>query len=147
MIRDERGLTSTISYTLTIVIATVLVTGLIVAAGGEVDSQRSDTVEAQMDVVGQQVAGNLEAADRLVRSTDGDPDSLTLYRDLPDQLLGAEYDVGINDTGVVVRSQLSDQTVAVVHVSATDVEESTIQGGSIVIEYDDTADELEVAND
>lgn len=134
MLRDDRAVTSPISYALTIAIATILITGLVVAASGHVSDQRTRTAHAQMDVVAQQVAANLEAADRLVRSTDDDPD-LKLYRDLPDQILGTGYTVEVTDADVTVQSSLSERSVTVGHGSQTTVNPGSVTGGEISIEY------------
>lgn len=148
MIRDERAATSPISYSLTIAMATILITGLVVAGSGHVSDQRSTTARAQMDVVAQQVAGNLEAADRLVRSTDSPPSTLELERQLPEQVLGSGYTVEIDDSSdrVVVSSPISDRTVTATFDVETDVVGSTVRDGRITISYDTGDDELEVTD-
>ena len=152
MLDDTRGATSPMSYALTIAIATILITGLVVAAMGHVSDQRSRTTQAQMDVVAQQVAGSLEAADRLVRAdAGGDPGTLELERNLPKQILGTGYSVEITSSAVTVSSPLSDRDVRVAYHSQTQVVGSTVRGGRITVscgDYDATAGdkELEVHN-
>lgn len=131
------------------VIAVLLISGLIVAASGHVSDQRSRTARAQMDVVAQQVAGSLEAGDRLVRmDAENEPDQARLERRLPDDILGSEYTVHVTGSHVRVSSPLSDQDVSVAHQSETAVDSATIHGGGpIRVAYDDASDHLEVSKD
>jgi hypothetical protein len=136
---DDRGVTSPLEYVYTFALATILITGLIIAATNAAGDQRRRTADAQMEVVAQQVAGNLEAADRLLESAAGAPD-LRLERKLPDTLLGSGYTVtigtGSNPT-VAVTSSLTDRTVtATAELSATQIgTEQVFQGGEIEIVY------------
>lgn len=148
MRRDARGGTTPISYALTIVIATILITGLVIAGSTHVSDQRSRTAQGQMDAVAQQVAGSLEVADRLVRAdVDDEPSALELERDLPRQIQTTGYSVTITGSDVVVSSPLSDRDVRVSYEidPTTDIDtDTTVRGGTIVISWDTSSDELVV---
>lgn len=148
---DDRAITSPVSFTLTVAMAMLLVTGLIYAGSAQVENQRSATARAQMDVVGQQVAANLEAADRMVRASEGDPSTLTIERRLPTEIVGTSYSVTVETDAVVVSSPVLDENVRVPVEARTDVaasdggdSDATINGGQIAITYDSGDDELEV---
>lgn len=146
MTRADRAVSSPIEYVLTITIATILITGLIVAATGHVDDQRTRTTQAQMDAAGQQLAGNLERADRLVQmdsSDDPDIPELQLQADLPEQVLDNEYSLSVDDADseIHVDSVAADWTVTVEYDVGLDVEDDSgddpeLQGGPATIEYD-----------
>ena len=143
MIRqDERAVTAPLEYVYTFAIAAILVTGLIIGATNAAGDQRRRTVEAQMNVVAEQVAGSLEQADRIVQSTDGTPSTLTLEKELPDELLGGGYFVRITDTAsgakVTVSSSLSEADISTrVQLEATSVpsREQILDGGEMTIRY------------
>lgn len=155
---DKRGVTAPLEYVYTFAIATILITGLIIAATNAAGDQRRRTVEAQMDVVAQQVAGSLEDADRIVQSTDGNPDELELEHELPDSLLGSGYRVTIgsgDDPAITVSSPIADEEItAEASLGATSIPDAqNVRGGHITIRCVETgapttcSDELEVSND
>lgn len=142
---DDRAVTAPIEYVLTIAIAAILISGILIAATNTVGDQRSRTMEAQMDVVAQQVAGSLEKADRLVRADqDDDPNQLRVRTELPDEVLGNGYRVDIESSEVRVESAITDRTVRVPFDTDVSVDATTVRGGAIDIVWDGSSDELEV---
>jgi FlaG/FlaF family flagellin (archaellin) len=134
MMGDDRAVTSAVEYVLTIAIATILVTGLVIAATGHVNEQRSRTTTAQMDVVGQQIAGSLETADRMVRMADSVSD-LTVTEELPDQILANSYTATIDASEISVDSPVAEETVTVEYETETSVDPTpvAVRGGEIEI--------------
>lgn len=143
MIRqDDRAVTSPLEYVYTFAIAAILVTGLIIAATNAAGDQRQRTVEGQMEVVAQQVAGSLEKADGIVRRSDGDPSQLEIQRELPNELLGRGYSVRISQEApgarITVSSPLAtDDVTAMAELGETTVSsiDTVVDGGDITIRF------------
>lgn len=133
---DKRGVSRMLSYMLTVGIAMVLITGLFTAGSTLVEDQHEETVRSQMTVVGERVAGSLEAADRLVRSPN-ETRELALTRRLPSSLAGTSYAFSINETTntVVVRQAGGSLSVEVPFETQTHVEPTSVAGGPIRISY------------
>lgn len=150
---DERAVSTALGYVLMLGVATLLVSGLLVATGTFVDGQRDQTVRAGLSVSGQQAAGAIETADRMVRSSDADPSTLVVRQRLPSRIAGVGYTLRVNVTGGDVVLELSPavpdareyQTVTVPVSSETAVAETSIQGGPIAVRF--TGGQLEVRSD
>ena len=145
----ERAISPVFGYVLTLGISTLLVSGLLIAATGFVDTQRERTTENTLQVVGQQVSADIAAADRLHR-TDGATD-VVIERDLPESVVGSQYTVfvrsdddGPTDAYLRLTTVRPNVTVEVGVASETDVANSAVGGGEIEISYDGSA--LEVTN-
>ena len=144
---DERGISRLVSYMLTVGIAMILITGLLLAGSQLVADQRDRTTRSQLDVIGNQIAGSLEAADRIVRSTEAQPNELNITRSLPERAVDSLYSIEIRDEEIIV-SETGAGAVSVVvpYRTETDVETGSVSGGKIVIEYDQVKDELVISN-
>ena len=145
----ERAVSPVFGYVLTLGISTLLVSGLLIAATGFVDTQRERTTESELQVVGQQVSADIAAADRLHR-TDGATD-VVIERDLPESVVGSQYTVfvrsdsnGPTDAYLRLTTARPNVTVEVGVASETNVADSAVGGGEIEISYDGSA--LEVTN-
>ena len=146
----ERGVSPVFGYVLTLGISTLLVSGLLIAASGFVDTQREQTTESELQVIGQQVSADVAAADRLHR-TDGATD-VVIERDLPDSVVGSQYTVfvrsdneGPTNTYLRLRTVRPEVTVEVGIASETTVVDSAAGGGEIEIRVTG-AGNLEVTN-
>ena len=148
-VTGERGVSPVFGYVLTLGISTLLVSGLLIAASGFVDTQREQTTESELQVIGQQVSADIAAADRLHR-TDG-ATNVVIERDLPNSVVGSQYTVfvrsddGPTDTYLRLRTVRPEVTVKVGITSETDVVDSAAGGGKIKIQVTD-AGNLEVTN-
>lgn len=138
-----RAVSTTIGYTLTLVVTTLLATGLLVAGGDLVDDQRERTVRTGLEVVGEQVAAELAAADRLARTTD--PGNAQTRRDLPETIAGTGYTIdvklnGANERYLVLSTTDPDVSVGVnvTTVKTIDHNSTPIKGGDIRVSYADT---------
>lgn len=149
---DDRAVSPVFAYVLTLAIAAILTGGLIMAAGTYVSDQREQTGESELQVLGQQISADVAAADRLTR-TGGDAEA-SVQRSLPNGVVGSEFQVSIVDdtngpTQPYLELRMTDLDV-VVHVGLsvkTDVRESTVGGGDIVVTYDESTSELVLRND
>lgn len=61
---SDRGTSTTLSYVLTLSIATVLVGGLIVAGSTFVKDNREEVIRQELQVIGEHIASNIEQVDR-----------------------------------------------------------------------------------
>lgn len=141
----DRGQSTTLDYTLSLAVATLVLTALFAAAGDFVTTQREDVIRTELGVIGEHVASEVTAADRLVES--GDTDELVANRTLPDRVTGSSYSIAVeNDGGTARLITLStgnpEVSVTVTFRTETDLAETTLQGGDVTVVYD--SDELEV---
>jgi hypothetical protein len=144
-----RGVSAVFGYVLTLGISTLLVSGLIIAAGGFVDNQRELTSRSELRVIGQQVSGDIAAADRLVRS--GGSTRTEITRQIPERAVGSQYTVAVRTDGggptpayLELRTVRPEVTVEVGIANETVVAGSEVGGGEIVVRYDRSAGHLEV---
>lgn len=152
LVTDERGVSPVFAYVLTLGITTLLIAGLLAAASGYVEGQRESVGENELRVVGQQISADISAVDRLSR-TDG-ASNASVTRDLPRNVVGSTYTIHVRDDAdgpTVPYLELSmsnpDVTVqvGVVLAPGTSIVESSVGGGTVVVEYD--GGDLEVRND
>lgn len=135
-----------VGYALNLVIAAVLIGILVGAAGSVVDTSTDRAAENQLEVIGNQVAADVAGADRMVNAADGSGDPTVSVRvELPRRVAGEQYRMAFDDDGVTLMA--SDVTVRVgFAATTTDVTETEIAGGDVVIRYDTATDRLEVAS-
>ncbi|MGM0371373.1 MAG: DUF7266 family protein [Halobacteriota archaeon] len=130
----DRGVSTTVGYVLNLGIATLLVTGLLVAGSGLVGDQRERAAGAELDVIGNRIAADLETADRLVQRGDG---SVTVRTSLPASVAGNNYQVAIDSTGgnatVSVSTSDPSLTRTIPVVNETPIRSTTVSGGSIAV--------------
>jgi hypothetical protein len=145
--REDRAVSTTLSYTLTLAISAILVSGLLLAGGSYVDSQRDQVVRDELTIVGQQLAAGMERADRLVEAgIDNSNLDVQVTQEFPDRVTGSGYRVEVDGSNSVItlESTESDISVDVGFTTSTDVADSSAEGGTIEIDYDESADALEV---
>lgn len=133
----DRAVSTILGYTLNLAVATLLVTGLLVAAGGFVEGQQERAIRTELDVVGSRVAGDLGAIDRLVRT--GDDVSVSITVKTPTQSTGLPYLIAINESGndeIVLTTDDPAVEVVVPFTTETAVAAETVSGGTFVVQYD-----------
>ncbi|MFB6074433.1 MAG: hypothetical protein ABEJ89_05430 [Haloarculaceae archaeon] len=147
---DERAVSTTVSYTLTLAIAAVLVSGLLFTGGQFVSGQREQVVRSELRVVGQQVAADLQRADRLATAGRG-PTVVAIERDHPDAVAGTTYDVALESgpARLVLTATDPEVTVSVPLSVDRSVQAGAADGGTIVVRYDNVtgAGALVIEND
>jgi FlaG/FlaF family flagellin (archaellin) len=147
--REGRAVSPVVGYVLTLSVTTLLVSGLVIAAGGFVEDQRERTSRSELRVVGQQVSADIAAADRLNR-TEGATD-VEITRSIPERVVGSQYTVAVrtDSSGPTVpylelTTVRPEVTVEVAVANETAVAETSVSGGEIRTRYNSTSDTLEV---
>jgi FlaG/FlaF family flagellin (archaellin) len=146
--RDERAVSTTLAYVLSLAIASLLISGLMIAAGGFVETEREQVVSSELEVVGQTLVADLEGADRLASTIDG---TVSVRSSLPRRVGSATYTITLTDEGggvttVTLAASSVGVSVDVRLVTNTPVAAGTLEGGELVVVYDAAAasPELEV---
>lgn len=142
--RDERGVSVTVGYVLTLAIGAVLLSGVVIGVGGVVDAQTDRTVQSDLSVLGQTAAANVESADRLAHAAEADRPAAVGARnatvsvsvDLPTRVAGAPYGITVDDDAVTLRTERPEAALEVPHTARLNVTPTTVRGGPIRIEYD-----------
>ncbi|MFC7098600.1 DUF7266 family protein [Halobaculum marinum] len=138
----DRATSTALSYVLTLGITALLISGLLIAAGGTVDSQRTATTQEALEVVGQQLSSRLMAADRLVVAGG---DEVVVRGTYPDAVSGTRYTVTItpgDPVTIELAASSVDVTVTVAAATNTTVAPASVSGGDVEIVY--TGGQLEV---
>lgn len=148
---DDRGVSTVVGFVLILGITSLLVIGLLVGIGGFIDNQRQATVRDEMEVLGQQVAADIAASDRLVRAGG---ETVRVERELPGEVTGLAYTVTVTSspdassyvTTIELETSNPDISVDVSVRTATEVTGGSLNGGDLSVEYDSGPDELVVEN-
>lgn len=148
---DTRSVSITVNYALNLVVATLLIGGVLTATGGMVEDQRESAIRTELSVVGERIATDLMAADRLAEvGTTGvgsDP-TVTVSLSLPERTGGTRYEVSIRTSPdeIVLQSDRPEVTVRVGYHHDTPVQSATVRGGDlrIVLNTDPDPNQLEV---
>lgn len=147
---SDRAVSTVVSYVLTLGIITLLLTTLVGVFAPLVTSQQDDATRSTLEVIGNDIAGDLESADRLADVVDGG--TVELRTRLPDRVGGSTYDVEIESEGNSYKILLhSDDletpvTVSVVTDAEVETESNTLDGGILVITYDGDQEQLVIKN-
>ncbi|MEF8867572.1 MAG: LamG-like jellyroll fold domain-containing protein [Haloarculaceae archaeon] len=110
---DERGLSSTVSYVLALGITTLLVTSLVFAMGGFLESEADRATRQQLDALGARLAEDVAAADRLARA--GGNASVAV--EAPDRVVGVGYTVGLEHGSACDSSRFAADTCLVLRAA------------------------------
>lgn len=132
---DARAQAISLEYVLGIAVAVVLVGGLFVAGGNFVSDQQHTAARAELQVIGQQVAADVEAADRLAAAGAPDP-TVRVRRDLPRAVTGAGYRIELlARPDPVLRLNVTRPAVGVTveFHNYTDVGTSRVVGGPVIV--------------
>ncbi|AZH24987.1 DUF7266 family protein [Haloplanus aerogenes] len=152
MIRRDRRATSTaLGYVLSLGISAILISGLIVAGGGLMESQRDQSARIELQVIGQTVADDLSSAARLA---DCDSCEVRLRIDVPSRVAGESYLIQVDEIDgsppayryrLTLSTGRSNVAVDVSVRTSVPVAETSVAGGTMIVDYD--AGQLEVRND
>lgn len=140
MYNDDRAVSVAVGYVLNFAVAALLVSGLLIAGGGLIESQTKQVATDELSVVGHQLADELSSADRLVRA--GDVSTLSIRNELPRGTAAGGYTIRIDvdessDGGTIeLRTSSPEVTVTVPFRINSTLEEDQIGGGPVRIEYD-----------
>jgi len=144
LLSDDRGVSVTVGYVLTLAIGAILLSGVVIGIGGVLDAQTDRAVRGDLSVLGQTAAANVESADRLARAAETDRSnatdtmnaSVSVGVDLPDRAAGVPYRLSVDNDAVTVRTDRPAVTMEIAHAARTNVTPTTVQGGPIRIEYE-----------
>jgi len=134
-VTDDRAVSTTLSYVLTLGITALLTAGLVLTTGAVLETQKQETTREQLEVSGEQLASNLMAADRLA---DTNPESLAVRGELPQRAAGSAYVVTVDESAdeIVANASGVDVSVRVSFVTRLDVRGEPVSGGAFEIVLD-----------
>lgn len=145
-VNADRGTTTTLSYVLALSITVLLSSGLLIAAGGTVESVQESTAREELRVVGQAIDSRMLAVDRL-SSVGGE--TVVVEMSAPDRVAGTAYSVEVEE-GPPARLYLNatdiGESVAITVPTNRPVVPTRVSGGDlrIVLTDESGADKLEV---
>lgn len=146
---SDRGTSTTLSYVLTLSIATVLVGGLIVAGSTFVKDNREQVIRQELQVVGEHVASNIQQVDRYAVAAET-LETGNISQHFPSDVTGSTYDlhlVGGSDPTLYVNSTAPAISVNVDIRTTTDIGESDAGGGTVLVTCTGSdCDEIEITN-
>lgn len=142
---DQRGVSTTLGYTLTLTITAVLMAGLLIAGGTLVENQRERIAEDELSVSAEQLASGMSDADRLAGTvTEG---VLRVHVWLPERVAGGPYTIELeNDptaddqparATISARAQSVDATGELSFRTSVPVANRTVVGGPMVVSHRD----------
>lgn len=128
----ERALSTAVTYVLTLGMTAVLVSGLLIASGGAVEDRRDSVTRSQLTVIGEQLAADVEAADRLARA---DADRVAVESPLPERVADGGYrvHVAVEGRNVTLRLTTDAATVRVPVANETPVRAATLSGDDVEV--------------
>lgn len=146
----DRATSTTLSYVLTLSIATLLVAGLILAGSTFVEDRREQVIRQELRVIGEHLASNVEQVDRYATASDG-LGAASVELTLPARVTGSTYVVvleGGSDPVLLLNATNPDVDVAVnLTVRRPVASESFADGGSILVECETSASPCELRID
>jgi hypothetical protein len=147
---DDRAVSTTVGYTLSLGISALLISGLLIAGGGFLQDQRVTSTRSELTVIGHQIAADIASADRLVGT---DASNIRVQRNLPDRVTGSAYTVTVVTSGETHLRLTSAEPEVTVRVDVEaqfapgGLEQTSVDGGDIEVVYNpDGDDELVVRN-
>ncbi|WP_411963073.1 hypothetical protein [Haloferax sp. YSMS24] len=144
---STRAVSTTLGYVLTLSITTILISGIMVGAGSYVSAEHERVTETELEVVGQRLAANIEAVDRIASSSDDETTATVSSRlELPNRVAGTTYRINVESDELVLRSVDPEVTVRVSVQTETTLDSGSVDAGDVVVRYDAGDDDLEVTN-
>lgn len=143
----DRAVSTALSYALILGIVTLLLVGLTVGFAPLVESQQADATHATLEVLGNDVAGDIASADRLA-VTAGSHGTVVLRTRLPDRVGGSPYEIEIDEVNETTDEQLYEvaltsldhETSATVRVrTRTEIDvgaTDALDGGPLEVSFD-----------
>lgn len=154
MMADRRAVSTTVSYTLTLGVTTLLITGLLIAGGTFLETHQEETTRTELTVIGQQLAGLVSSADGLAAATT--QGSFTMSRELPATVAGSPYVIQVTNATAGGAARFTYELRLEAGNGGTDTVEVTTEtpvhaptsftGGDIEVSYNTTGDTLVIAD-
>lgn len=147
--RDDRGVSFTVSYALTVAIATLLVAGVVATAGFVLQEQREETVREELRVVGNDLSAVVMATDRLAAA--GNSSNVTVRRSLPARAINEPYTMTLTGTAdgatLTLRTSSPAVTVTVQLRTRTPLGDASVTGGPVTVVFRESTGELTIEED
>ena len=153
--RDDRAVSITVNYVIVLGITAVLISGLLIGAGGYVQDQRTNVVREQLTVVAEQLAAGITDADRLSRA-EARSLSVRVGVNLPARVAGESYRIAVDNVSAPgqepmeyelrLRSASSDVSVTLRLSTLVALEERSVNGGWVVLRLDASDSTLVLEN-
>lgn len=140
---DNRSVSTVVSYVLVLGIVAILISGLFVSLTPLVSNQQHDAVHTSLDVIAQDVAGDVETADRLALAA-GENGTVELQTRLPDRVGGNQYEIAVEEDEITVLTEDSEVIATATVRTETGIQETSLDGGDLVIRLED--DQLVIRN-
>lgn len=140
----DRAVSATVNYVLALGITAILVSGLLIAGSGYMESQRSIAVGDSLEVQNEKLADSIGDVDRLAAAMDNESGEAAIRVDLPSRVIDRSYRIAVtNQTAVDDRrhtyrleSSSGDIARSTTVRTTLPIEETSIRGGSIVVRYE-----------
>lgn len=141
----DRAVSTTIGYVLGLVIASLLISGLFIAGGNALETQRETAVESGLEASGERIATGFSDADRLVESARGGEVTVAVAVEAPERIASGGYAIrvtgGTDGPLYTNEIELEGSGGSITHTvrfrSHTPVSDRSIDGGTVVIRYVD----------
>jgi hypothetical protein len=96
MIRnDNRAVSIAITHALTLGITAVLITGLLIGAGGLLEDQENEAARGSLQEIGSDTVSHINSLDNL--NATGEQVNVSVRPDYPDRIVGEEYSINITN--------------------------------------------------
>lgn len=141
---SDRGVSTVVSYALILGIVALLLVALTMAFAPLVTSQQTSAVHSTLEVVGNDLAGDVESVDRLAVAAGANGTVVHRTR-LPERIGGSSYRIEIDQPGgetyyeITLRSPDHELGVTVTVRTQTEIdvaEIGTLDGGHLEIAYE-----------
>lgn len=147
---DRRGVSIALTHVLTMGITSVLIAGLIISAGGAVETQRERAAQGELTTIGERLGTELTALDRVAGSTNS---TMTVETSHPERVVNSRYRVRLTsnhsdcrtDACLVLETRAIENPVVISVRDDVDTVESTALGGEIRLVHNGTAVRVEDA--
>ncbi|QLD87093.1 hypothetical protein HWV23_15635 [Natronomonas halophila] len=155
----DRGVSTVVSYVLTLAIVAILTTTLLSAFAPFVTDQQQDATQSTLSVLGNDIAGDVDSVDRLA-TRGGDVRTVEFRTRLPDRIGGSRYEIAVEnettdggppyDYEIWLRTSEFEASAVVRLRTRTPVETrpgtDPLDGGTVRIGYNATADRVVIRN-
>lgn len=136
---SDRAISVQINYTLSLIIVTLLLSATLLSMNDVLQTERSQIVQSELEVIGNRVASDLGAADRLsLRAGDNPGQEVSITTSIPPDLAGAQYEIVVGSTNrpdyylvtITVRAATLGVSESMSLKTETPVANTSIQGGT-----------------
>lgn len=132
----DRGVSVTVSYALSLAVATLLLSALMMASGTMIENRQQEVYRSELRVIGQDLVANLMAVDRLASTG---ATEVRIDVSTPRRIGGTGYEIDVRtDAGeaeLVLRTHDPIIAVTIPIQNSTAIAESTVDGGTLRIHY------------